>query len=72
MLGIGVPSGNHDIKLEKVLSPDADPRATGVPACPAGKGACPPEDCGGAWGYADLKATIADPSEAGTRRARSA
>lgn len=72
MLGIGVPSGNHDIKLEKVLPPDAGPRATAVPVCLAGKGACPREDRGGACAYADLKATIADPSEAGTRRARSA
>ena len=31
---------------------------------PGGEGrACPPEDCGGAWGYADLKKTIADPSD---------
>lgn len=26
-----------------------------------GKGACPPEDCGGAWGYEDLKETLKDP-----------
>ena len=26
------------------------------------KGRCPPEDRGGAWGYAELKETIADPS----------
>ncbi|HZV25314.1 MAG TPA: plasmid pRiA4b ORF-3 family protein, partial [Acidothermaceae bacterium] len=26
------------------------------------KGACPPEDCGGVWGYADLKEILADPS----------
>jgi Plasmid pRiA4b ORF-3-like protein len=26
-----------------------------------GKG-CPPEDCGGSWGYADLKESLADPS----------
>jgi hypothetical protein len=25
------------------------------------RGACPPEDCGGTWGYADLKETLADP-----------
>jgi len=28
----------------------------------ASKGACPPEDCGGTCGYANLKATLADPS----------
>ena len=52
----------HDIKLEIVLPLDAGPRAAPVPVCLAGKGACPPEDCGSPWGYADLKETIADPS----------
>ncbi|MGH7264089.1 MAG: IS1096 element passenger TnpR family protein, partial [Candidatus Rokuibacteriota bacterium] len=28
----------------------------------AAKGACPPEDCGGPWGYAELKEILADPS----------
>jgi hypothetical protein len=28
----------------------------------AAKGACPPEDCGGPWGYANLRAILADPS----------
>jgi hypothetical protein len=32
-----------------------------VPECKAGKGACPPEDCGGPWGYMNLKETLADP-----------
>ena len=32
-----------------------------MPACLAGKGACPPEDCGGPWGYADLKQALTDP-----------
>ena len=27
----------------------------------AGKGACPPEDCGGPWGYAELKIILDDP-----------
>jgi Plasmid pRiA4b ORF-3-like protein len=54
---------DHDIKLEKVLPPAEDVPATVVPACLAGKGACPPEDCGGAWAYVDLKTTIADPSD---------
>lgn len=42
----------HDILLEKVLEPDADNRR---PVLLTGKGACPPEDCGGPWGYAELK-----------------
>jgi pRiA4b ORF-3-like protein len=46
----------HDIVLEKTLS-DPDCR---LPACVAGKGACPPEDCGGVWGYADLRDTLAN------------
>jgi hypothetical protein len=49
----------HDIRLEKVLPAELQ---AGHPVCLAGKGACPPEDCGGAWGYTDLKATLADPS----------
>jgi len=54
---------DHDIKLEKVLPPDAVLHGSAVPVCLAGKGACPPEDCGGDWGYASLKETIADPSD---------
>jgi len=32
------------------------------PRCIAGKRACPPEDCGGPYGYAELPQTIKDPS----------
>ncbi|MGH3170390.1 MAG: plasmid pRiA4b ORF-3 family protein, partial [Trebonia sp.] len=49
----------HDIKLEKVTMPvGAKPP---VPVCLAGKGACPPDDCGGSGGYTDLKIAMADP-----------
>jgi hypothetical protein len=52
-------SWEHDIVLEKQLDPDPGEQS---PTCLAGKGACPPEDCGGSWGYADLKESLADPS----------
>ena len=31
------------------------------PVCLTGRRACPPEDCGGIWGYADLLKIIQDP-----------
>ena len=31
------------------------------PACVAGKRNCPPEDCGGPWGYQRMLAILADP-----------
>ena len=40
----------HDITLEKVFEEYSD-HAT----CITGKGACPEEDCGGPWGYEDMK-----------------
>ena len=36
------------------------------PACVAGEGACPPEDCGGSPGFAEFKAALAGPP--GTER----
>jgi hypothetical protein len=49
----------HKIQLEKIL-----PRDKGVmyPICIKGKRACPPEDCGGIWGYAELLEIIANPN----------
>lgn len=49
----------HEIAVEDLL--DADPD-THYPMLVAAKGACPPEDCGGRWGYTELKEILADPS----------
>jgi len=49
----------HEIALEKILVPEPDQR---YPSCVAGRSACPPEDCGGVWGYADLREALADPT----------
>ena len=48
---------NHKIVLEKLVPDDII-----SPVCLAGKGTCPPEDCGGAWAYENLKIILADPS----------
>lgn len=50
----------HDIVLEETRT--AVP-GEAYPSCVTGKGACPPEDCGGPWGYAELKEVLADPSQ---------
>jgi len=45
-------SWEHEIIVEKILPPD--PAAATTALCLDGERACPPEDCGGIWGYADL------------------
>jgi Plasmid pRiA4b ORF-3-like protein len=50
----------HDVVVEKLLA--AEP-GMGYPVCVAGAGACPPEDCGGVWGYAHLREILADPAD---------
>ena len=49
----------HDIVLEKILEKDQNKK---YPQCVAGERACPPEDCGGVWGYENLLKIIADPT----------
>ena len=48
----------HRITLEKKLPTDAKQI---YPLLIQGKGACPPEDCGGVWGYEDLKEKMSNP-----------
>src|SRR5450759_2191855 len=49
----------HTIAFEK-----SEPAVEGqsYPVCIAGKRNCPPEDCGGVWGYEELLAILADPA----------
>jgi hypothetical protein len=49
----------HKIIVEKVLP--AEPGAR-YPSCTGGRRACPPEDCGGPWGYREFLAAIRDPN----------
>jgi len=51
-------SWEHEILLEDRLA--GDPKVK-YPVCVAGERACPPEDCGGTWGYENLLAILADP-----------
>ncbi len=41
----------HKVLLEKILSRED---GEDYPKCLAGRRACPPEDCGGVWGYEEL------------------
>jgi Plasmid pRiA4b ORF-3-like protein len=52
-------SWEHELLVEKL-----DPLAILLPVavCTAGKRACPPEDCGGTFGYAELLEALADPA----------
>lgn len=51
-------SWEHEILVEKVL--EADPQID-YPICIKAKRACPPEDCGGTWGYQNFLEIIQDP-----------
>jgi hypothetical protein len=48
-------SWTHQVKLKKILPVDANAHQ---PRCIKGEKACPPEDCGGIWGYTDMLDTL--------------
>lgn len=52
-------SWEHRITVEKILNWDST--AAGVAQCLDGARACPPDNCGGVWGYANLLEVIMDP-----------
>lgn len=48
----------HVVTVEDIFIPEI---ALAYPVCLKGKRACPPEDCGGPFGYAELLEVLADP-----------
>jgi len=49
----------HDIILEKIRNETANKN---IPICLTGKNNCPPEDCGGIWGYYEMLESIKNPN----------
>jgi hypothetical protein len=48
----------HTILTEAITAPEP---GAAYPRCLTGRRACPPEDCGGIWGYDDLVEILTDP-----------
>jgi len=53
----------HDVTLEKIIDVE---KGVKYPTCTAGKRACPPEDCGGVWGYENLLDLQKNPPKKGS------
>jgi Plasmid pRiA4b ORF-3-like protein len=51
-------SWEHRIELEQVLPLE---EGKTYPVCIAGKRNCPPEDCGGPWGYQNMLEILSNP-----------
>ena len=51
-------SWDHEVVVEESVT---SARGLKHAVCLTGENACPPEDCGGVYGYADLLQVLADP-----------
>lgn len=49
----------HDVVLEDIVPGETGKR---YPQCVAGERACPPEDCGGVWGFTEFLEAVLDPT----------
>lgn len=49
---------DHNIEVVKIVPPDEGVK---YPVCLAGKFACPPDDCGGLWGYYEKLEILKNP-----------
>ena len=52
-------SWEHKVTLQKILPYD---RTVRLPACIGGRRRCPPEDCGGVWGYYEMLDSLKNPN----------
>jgi hypothetical protein len=50
---------DHDVLVEKIAPIE---RSATYPRCLAGRRRCPPEDCGGPWGYGEMLEALGDPA----------
>ncbi|MEM6700860.1 MAG: plasmid pRiA4b ORF-3 family protein [Bacteroidota bacterium] len=48
----------HQVTLEAIVAPE---KGFNYPRLTKGKSACPPEDCGGPWGYTELREKLNNP-----------
>ncbi|MFC4006168.1 plasmid pRiA4b ORF-3 family protein [Nonomuraea purpurea] len=51
-------SWEHELVVERTMEAED---GVAYPVVVAGEGACPPEDCGGTWGYREFRKALADP-----------
>ena len=56
----------HDVLVEKIDQESV----SAVPRCIGGRNACPPEDCGGVFGYLNLLESLTDPNSPNYDEAR--